>query len=54
MTKRIAIRSHVRALKERRDKLLNTACTRDECSELMQEVRVINRKLKSLRTHFYG
>lgn len=45
---RVSVREQVRALKQRRDRLLNRACTRRERETLMEEVRTINRTIKAL------
>lgn len=38
----------VARLKRRRDKLLNTACTRQERRDLLSEVRQINQRLREV------
>lgn len=41
-------RAAIRILKRRRDDLLNRACSRQECAEIMREVREINREVMRL------
>ncbi len=41
------MQAQITKLKKRRDALLNQACNRQECPEIMKEVRAINRKIQT-------
>ncbi len=43
------MQDQITKLKKRRDELLNQACNRQECPEIMKEVRAINRKIQTFR-----